>query len=343
MIAYLLVAASLGLSAAAASDLPQAPPTELVLAISASPILPGGKDLSYARASDPTSFTEYLFSMDNSPCSVGGSVRDLASPPTYGWRVSGRVLQRLDENLLVQIEWQRLWEQSQRLNNGLKGSMQVSLHVGDRLPLDEIYVPAVPGCDALGTRLEATVFERVVSPPRAKMRGTGAMVGVGAGRGSGSGMGSGQGQGETALAGFGPGISSLAAPVAVELWLVHTLPDGGEKVQRMTVPASPSSRFRFPAIKIATAEGDATVEISGGVAAVVDVSGEKQLRMLIQRRVSDNPLVIGGGTSISAYQMPKPGDVYSFETPALRVKGVEVKSDRVSLRLRLAERRDGWQ
>jgi len=343
MTTCLLVAALLGLPASGLSDVPQAPPTELVLVVSASPIRPDRTSLSSASASDPTSFAEYLFS-STTPCSVGGSVRDLASPPNYGWRVSGRVLRRLGENLLVEIEWQRLWEQSQRLDNGLKGSMQVSLHVGDRLPLDDIYVPLVPGCDALGTHLEATVIERVVSPPRAKMSGT-ATIAARAGTGTGSGvvLRNGEGQSATTLTGFGPGIASLAARVDVELWLVHTMPSGGEEVQRMTVPASPSSRFRFPAISIASAEGDATVEISGGVAAVVDVSGEKQLRVLIERLVTDNLLVNGQGQSLGAYQMPKPGDVYSFEIPAVRSKGVEVKSDRVSLRLRVVLPRDEGQ
>jgi len=335
MIATLFVAASLGLPAVLA-QVPQGPPKELVLRISATPIYPDGKVHSWVGSDGVTSEDSgYLFGGPN-PCSAGASVKepDASSPhgiPGYGWRYFGRVLQRQDDNLLVEIEWHRLWDQSRRLENGQKGSMQVSLHVGDRLPLDDIYAPLVAGCDASGMHLEASVSERTVQPPGAKMTG----VEVAGARAAELESVVRSGAGAT---GFGSGIASAAEPVNVDLWLVHTLPNGTEEVQRMTMSASPSSNFRFPPITVSTSQGNATVEISGGVSAIVDVSGQKQLRVIIGRVVRDNSALNGVGHSISAHPMPKPGEVYSFETPELRSKGEPVKSDRVSLRLRIASK-----
>ncbi len=332
MIAMLLAAASLVVPALGAQA-PQEAPTQLVLTISATPVYPDGKVRTWVGSDGITSEdTGYLFGGPN-PCSAGASVKepDEKSPhgvPGYGWRYSARVLQRQDDNLLVEISWQRLWEQSRRIENGQKGSMQVSLHSGDRLPLDDIFMPLVDGCNASGLHLEASAVKRAVPTPGAKMSG----VEVARARAAEL------ERGTTSVTGFGSGIASSAEPVNVDVWLVHTLANGTEEVQRMTMSASPSSQFRFPPITVGTAEGNATVEISGGVWAIVDTSGEKQLRVMIGRVVRDNPALNGVGHSISAHPMPKPGEVYSFETPELRSKGEPVKSDRVSLRLRIASK-----
>jgi hypothetical protein len=335
MIATLFVAASLVVPVAV-PQVPQGPPKELVLRISATPIYPDGKVHSWVGSDGVTSEDRgYLYGGPN-PCSAGASVKepDQSSPrgiPAYGWRYFGRVLQRQDDNLLVEIEWQRLWDQSQRIENGQKGSMQVSLHLGDRLPLDDIYVPLVAGCDASGMHLEASVSERLVPPPGAKMTGT-QVVGARAAE-----LDSFLKNAAAATA-VGSGIAPAAEPVNVDLWLVHELANGTEEVQRMTMSASPSSQFRFPPITVGTALGNATVEVSGSVSAIVTASGEKQLRMLVGRVVRDNLALNGVGHSISAHPMPKPGEVYAFETPDLRSKGEVVKSDRVSLRLRIAQK-----
>jgi hypothetical protein len=337
MIATLFVAASL--VGAAAQQAPQGPPKELVLRISATPIYPDGKVHSWVGSDGVTSEdTGYLFGGPN-PCTAGASVKepDASSPhgvPGYGWRYFARVLQRQDDNLLVEIEWQRLWDQSRRIENGQRGSMQVSLHVGDRLPLDDIFVPLVAGCDASGMHLEASASERTVPAPGAKMSVVNGVAGARAAE-----LESMVRSGAGATVGFGSGIASAAEPVNVDLWLVHELANGtDEEVQRMTMSASPSSQFRFPPITVGTAVGNATVEISGNVSAIVTASGDKQLRILIGRVVRDNPALNGVGSSVSAHPMPKPGEVYSFETPELRSKGEPVKSDRVSLRLRIAQK-----
>jgi hypothetical protein len=72
-----------------------------------------------------------------------------------------------------------------------------------------------------------------------------------------------------------------------------------------------------------------------GEQAVVDVSGERQLRVSVQRQVTG--AAASKGTSLSAYQLPGPDDVYAIELPPLNVKGEVLKADRVSIRVGLAK------
>ena len=157
--------------------------------------------------------------------------------------------------------------------------------------------------------------------------------GNGATGGSGSGASGGTGSGgASAGAAFGPGVASTL-PVDLDVWLVHTRADGAEDTLHQRVTAA-QSQFTFPAITIATAQGNASVQVDGGVRAVVDVSGERQLRVSVRRAVTG--AVSSNGSSLSAYQIPGPDDVYAIELPALRVKAEIVKADRVSIRVRLA-------
>ena len=68
---------------------------------------------------------------------------------------------------------------------------------------------------------------------------------------------------------------------------------------------------------------------------MVDVSGERQLRVSVRRDVTG--AAASKGVSLSAYQLPGPDDVYAIELPQLNVKGEAVKADRVSIRVRLAK------
>jgi hypothetical protein len=326
MFTSLLIAAALT-SIAGRPDVPPGPQRQLVLEIVGKTVYADGSTRGWAGDSDPASFGGYVYT-GATGCELGAADNEPAKQPSSGWRIAGRVLQRTNDTLLVRIEWQRVWEQSRRLPDGLKGSMEVSIREGDRLPLDEINSAPAGPCQALGVRLEAAVLDRPVTPPTAKMRGG---VGAGAGRigGIGQAAGAGTGQG-VAVGGYGPGIASTT-PAELDVWLVHTRADGTEDAQYQRV-RTPEGRFQFPAITIATANGDASVQIGGGVAAIIDVTGEKQLRLAVQRRIAGG----GQGQSLSAYQMPGPDDVYAIELPDIRAKGEIVKADSVSIRLRLA-------
>ncbi len=349
---------------------PQGPGTQIMLELTAKGIYADGKGSGRASSTDLNSIDGFVYT-GSTPCELGASRSEPGwMKPGNGWRVSGRVLRHESDGLFVQIDWKRVWTESQRNDTGPGGTLQVFIHSGESVPLEEIPIAPSGSCKAIGARLEASAVVVPNRPPTARMRGTvgtsvdgihaGAGAGVGAGVGAGNrlppvgpvgggasagagssgGVGGGIGANATDLAGFGPGIASLADPVAFDLFLVHTRADGSEDVRQVNLPASGVVHFNFSAITVSTAEGDAKLEISGAIAAVVDVTGEKQLRVIIDRRVTGNGSVNSQGHSRGAYQMPGPDDVYSFETPDLRSKGVEVKSDRVAVRLRLAARRE---
>jgi hypothetical protein len=361
MFAPLVIAAALG-SMAGAADVPAPPDGELVLEIRAKAIYPDDK--SFARAGDSGAVTvaSYIYIVPNG-CGLGASTNEPTQPLSGGWHVTGRVLQRTGDSLLARIEWQRLWEQSQRLPASEPRSMEVWIHSGDSLPLDEIASSPTEKCKALGARLEATVTDQLIGPPRAHMSGTGVggarAGGTGSGGGAGSGGGTGAGGaragatggggtgngggtsanmsvgsgGASTGPGFGPGVASTI-PLDLDVWLVHTRADGGETTQHQRVSGG-QSQFTFQAITIGTARGEASVQVQGGVQAVVDVSGERQLRVSVQRQVTG--AASSRGTSLSAYQLPGPDDVYAIELPPLNVKGEMLKADRVSIRVRLAK------
>jgi hypothetical protein len=346
MFSAFVIAAALN-SMAGAADVPAPPDAQLVLEIRAKAIYPDDKSFASAGDSGPDSFASYIY-IGTTGCELGASNNEPTRPLSAGWHVTGTVLQRTGDSLLARIEWQRLWEQSQRLPGSDKRTMDVWIHSGDSLPLDEIASVPTGTCKARGARLEATVSDHLIGPPRAHMSGT---VGAGArasGTGSGGGAGSGSGTsssasvafggatgsgGASAGPGFGPGIASTI-PMDLDVWLVHTRADGAETTQHQRVSGG-QGRFTFRAITIGTAKGDASVQVEGGVQAVVDVSGERQLRVSVQREVTG--AASSKGTSLSAYQLPGPDDVYAIELPSLRVKGEIVKADRVSIRVRPAK------
>ncbi len=171
MLAPMILVAAMAVPSGVA-DGPQGPGTQLVLEVSAKPIHPDGRQTGRASSNDPSSFTNEFVYAGETPCTLGASASERTiTTPGNGWRVSGRVLRHEDGGLFVQLDWQRQWYQSQKIADGLGGSQQVSIKTGDTLALDEIYVTPNAACDAVGVRLEASVVERPVPPPTARMRG----------------------------------------------------------------------------------------------------------------------------------------------------------------------------
>lgn len=335
MFAPLVIAAALS-SLAAAADVPAAPDGELVLDIRAKAIYPDDKSFARAGDSGAVSVASFIY-IGPTGCELGASNNEPTRPLSAGWHVTGRVLQRTGDSLLAHIEWQRLWEQSQRLPSSQKQSMEVWIHAGDSLPLDEIASAPTGACKAQGARLEATVSDQLSGPPRAHMSGIVGAGPIGTGTG-GAGAAGARAGGATGSGGasagpsFGSGVASTI-PVDLDVWLVHTRADGAETTQHQRVGRG-QGQFTFQAITIGTSRGEASVQIEGGVQAVVDVSGERQLRVSVQRQVTG--AASSKGTSLSAYQLPGPDDVYAIELPPLNVKGEVLKADRVSIRVRLA-------
>lgn len=177
----------------------QEPPGELTLRIGIHSQQSTGRFAGFAGDSGIEPFESYAWA-NETLCLLSASVREPATIPAVGWVFRGRVLKRTGDEFLVDIEWARLWDHNTRLTNGPKGSMQVTLHVGEPLTLDEV-TPTSGGCQVIAARLEAAILPQV--RPR-RLAGGGGGAGVGSGGAGGGGRGAASG---AAAGGIGAGSS----------------------------------------------------------------------------------------------------------------------------------------
>src|ERR1051326_723764 len=209
----------------------------LVAALSFGPALqqPAGPDLM-VRLSTPTYFADgkimgasvgarlelnkptvlYPYS-GRTLCASSSATTDLPNDAGYGWRVQIVPLRNAD-GLVLQVDWQRLWDRGAKITNGQHGTAQVTLHTGNRIPFDylsageraisanmAIEMKHVTGCDAIGMGLEISL----------------------------------------------PAIESPAL-VEANLWLVRTLANGREPSEHQTIRARPGTSvdFYFDDVKV---------------------------------------------------------------------------------------------
>jgi hypothetical protein len=261
----------------------------------------------------------------------------MPSDAGFGWRVEVKTVSSTPSELIVHVDWQRLWDHNQTLVNGPQGSVQLTLHPGDRLPLDMISAaPIEGGCSAVGMALEVS-FVGAASNGAVGVAGRGgASVGAGgSGGGIGRGSGSGSGVGAGAVSAPAGGISSKTFPVTgfmsvtsgfdpqtlevvdAELWLVHTLPNGVEEVQYQIVRTAPGSGdYAFAPVRITTPQDDYSVSVTGLVQAQRQAGGVEKVFLSLLRAVinPDGSQRIHGGSG-KTLDMPKPGEVLSFAIP----------------------------
>ena len=156
----------------------------------------------------------------------------------------------------------------------------------------------------------------------AAMAGQGAGTSSGMGRGSatgGRGGGGARGSGVPAAMGVPPGtVITLRAPeppIDAELWLVHHLPTGPERVLPLTVRIG--STFTFPAVIVTTSQGPVNVEVSGAIYERLLNGAADGLSVEIKRRLrGDGPPSIDYlGSSTRQLAMPPASEVVSFPIP----------------------------
>jgi hypothetical protein len=129
-------------------------------------------------------------------CGLTASSSEPEATPRVGWHVTARVLQRNDDGVAAEIQWQRQWTDGRRVTDGQKGSMQVTMRAGERLTLDRSTLEPNESCEASEVRLEATVT-------RGSFGATWATAGAGFG-------GRGGGRGGRGVAVMGAGASATA-------------------------------------------------------------------------------------------------------------------------------------
>jgi hypothetical protein len=312
-------------------------------------------------------------------------------------QVLGRTSSAAGDQLAVRIEWTRVWDAGERLTSGPRGTQTVTLRVGDAIVLDRV-TPADPSlCDVTDVRLEAAVTTRRfpaagLSGPVAGGRGSVGMRGGGGGVAGGRGgttntggragaTGGGGGGAGTATSGAGSSstgrgrppnaeelallseavarITSARTSYTAELWLIHRLPDGVERVQQQTLTfGTGSTEWSFPPVLVPTARGVVTLDIGGQVQfapagapmgtvrspggltyamRAANPAGPR-LSVVINRRARDGQsggLDTSGGSGM-LIDLPGPVDVLSFEFPPLQKAAEDLLAGhQFSVRLRV--------
>ena len=226
------------------------------------------------------------------------AIAGAVEPPDagFGWRISSQIVSRNDREVVVSLDWKRVWDAGRKIANGPGSTVQLTLHPGDRIPLDHITNTAPrPDCRAVGLSLDVRLA-RAATPSRTPA----ALIPLGATPGG-------------------------AKPVNAELWLTHTLPSGTVQVlhQTVRVPAE-GGRFGFAPTTVEATRGKLAVQIAGSIDRYRLPSGAEFLIVSMNRLVTGEGLPDGGvsGSTSSVQQMPaSPSDVLSFEMPGTVARG----------------------
>ena len=210
---------------------------------------------------------------------------------TDGWRVSIVERSRTSTQLTVAVTWLRMWERGRLVATGSGGTNELTLQNGDRIPLDQITRPSVPGaCAATQKTLELRVALRVAgfNSPTA---------------------------GPVTTAPDAP----LETPVIAELWMVHQAPDGVETVEYQTVRlAAGGVGFMFRSPPVDSADGPMLIDLNGQLRAVLRPDGTRALWAGLTRAVTHQAtgrLRFSGSTGGKTVDWLAPGDVVSFDLP----------------------------
>jgi hypothetical protein len=312
-IALMMVAAQ------AASGAPSKPAGTPVLQVGVFSIGPDGKQQAAAyETSLSTESVQYI-----AGCAIGGGNRPVPDRATDAWKVSGKVERMTADEAVVRVDWQRI-----RIagvgSTSPSGSIQLTLHPGDRVPLDSATPDPSVGCGARTVSFEAR-FE-----PR-----PGWMVGPGGGLS------------------VSPGVTVMHDGSAgggreynADLWLVRTDKAHPEKpdfnLQGLILrKVHGTAEFAFSPFTLDTSSGPLNVQITGSVRVTSEL--EPQLIFTTMRTVRYSSVGAGrdasssaSGSSTTSNAMPGPDEVLSFELPPIRVPhSTTTLPDQYSVRVRI--------
>lgn len=282
-----------------------APPTSApVLQVGVFSYGPDGKEQAAAYATSlDTDSLQYV-----AGCEIGGGNRPVPDRATDAWRVSGKVETLTAEEAVVRIDWQRL-RAARAGTTSPGGSVRLTLHPGDRVPLDSANPDATAACGARTIGFEARFGPRpgfmvgpggslTSSPAVTIMRNGGSGGGAGGGAGSGSGGGAETGAragggraGSASGSGAGAGSGAFADAILIqkpdgsgnasartytaELFLVRTDKAHPEKpdfnLQGLILQnVRQVANFAFSPFTIDTPAGPVNVQITGMVRVITE-------------------------------------------------------------------------
>ena len=205
----------------------------------------------------------------------------------FGWRVAAHIVRASDSQVVVNVDWKRVWDRAQRITNGPTGTVQLALKRGDRIPLDHISNNLRnDACRAVGMGLEIRLSRTTpVTSSAAQTLPIGAREG-----------GAGQ--------------------LDVDLWLLHTTPSGSQHAQHQTVRLSTAGgEFTFAPVRFETTRGEVGLELTGSFQRYSVLTGGEFLLLSMSRLISGASAPPAGlaATSSSFVAVPAPDEVLSFE------------------------------
>ena len=290
-------------------------------------------------------------------CSMGAGNR--SSPPalaTDAWRFSGKVVSRTTDQVVIQLDWQRvLADGTPAASPG--GSQQLTLRNGDRVLLDSV-TPANTRCwTSVGfeARFMPSPFDAMMAKlamARSQKGARGGGVGVSGGAASVSGSertsqepsgGGGGGRWLHGTAAGGHRWLPVGVNFDVELWLVRSVTGKQDEVWHQTLRTGrDETAFAFSPIAAETARGPVVMQVTGSVA----VNGQ-ELQFETKRRATypsagsttrDGAQEVQGG-SRTTIPLPGPEEVVSFQLPPLPARSDRpAVADQLSVRLRITPR-----
>ena len=263
------------------------PPADFVVLVAAPVYQPdGGITAETVALPQNGAGVVHLFSR-RSLCNPAAAGTAEPADALFGWRIASQVVNRTERDVVVSIDWRRLWDDGRKVPNGPGATVQLTLHAGDRIPLDHITnAKPTQDCRAVGLGLEVRLAQAEAAGP---------------------------GKADTLpLAATAGG----AKVVDAEFWLLHTLPSDVQQVVHQTVRLSTEGgRFAFAPTTLTTARGDVSVEFSGSIDRYSTPTGELLL-LYLTRRVKGGGLPPDGipGTTSSFVPMVA-NEVIAFEMP----------------------------
>lgn len=291
----MLLAALLMLPGQQAGGPSAAPPGEPRIVVAAPIYHPDGAvsgETSTLSASAPS--VVFVFSR-KSICDTATTSATEPRDAGFGWRVAANIVSATATDVSVSVDWRRVWDHGKPIANGPSGHAELTMHAGDRIPLDLISNgQPTDACRAVGMGLEVRLgrtaappdVNRVTLPLAAKEGGAGQLD--------------------------------------VDLWLVHTTPGGGEQALHQKVRlTSTGGPFTFAPVKFSTSQGEVGIELNGVFQRYTSASGGQFLLLGMSRTVTGAATPAGGlsGNTSSFVPLPNPADVLSFEMTTGGVRG----------------------
>jgi len=301
MIAALMLAVVLGIDPqgraaappAVPQEVPRTPPATELRVVLATPVYEpnGSVGVETTMVENGGTSILHLFAR-KSVCEVAKSSKDEPKDASVGWRVTTHTISQTPTEIVVSVDWRRMWDRGKKISDGPAATQQLVLHPGDSIPLDHIpNLQASGDCRAVGLGLEVRIARVTVQQPSVQPANDALPLGAQPG-----------------------GTAALAA----DLWLVHKKPSGVPEVLHQTVRLpTTGGPFAFSTVKFPTANGEIGVELTGTFRRFQTPTGEYVFMSMT--RVITGGSAPSGGLSQSTAQplaLPGPTEVLSFEMPS---------------------------